>query len=103
MKNTRIQTAPPEIEPLILEIRGHKVILDTDLARIYGVKTKALNQAVKRNHARFPGDFVFRLSPEEISDLNRSQIVTGSQKHRDPRSAPSAFTEHGAIMAANVL
>ena len=113
MKNATIQTAPPEIEPLILEMRGHKVILDADLARIYGVQTKALNQAVKRNHARFPGDFVFKLSAEEICELNRSQIVTGSplrsqivtskEKRGGRRYLPHAFTEHGAIMAANVL
>jgi len=67
------------------------------------VPTKALNQAVKRNSDRFPPDFVFRLSAEELKALNRSQIVTGSQKHRDPRLRPLVFTEHGAIMAANVL
>jgi hypothetical protein len=73
------------------------------LARIYGVPTKALNQAVKRNFKRFPDDFLFQLTSEDIADLNRSQIVTGSQKHRDPRLLPYAFTENGAIMAANVL
>jgi hypothetical protein len=97
-----------------MTLRGQKVILDADLARIYGVPTRALNQAVKRNADRFPPDFVFRLTPEEIvqlrrqpvitnADDNRSQIVTGSPKHRDPRYLPYAFTEHGAIMAANVL
>lgn len=83
-------------------IRGQRVILDTDLARIYGVNTKALNQAVKRNRERFPADFMFRISRAEIME-NRSQIVTGSEKHRDPRFRPFAFTEQGAIMAANVL
>ena len=103
-----------QVEALIRTVRGQKVILDTDLAKIYGVKTKALNQAVKRNADRFPEDFAFQLTAEEVSGLrsqivalddngNRSQIVTGSQKHRDPRYLPYAFTEHGAIMAANVL
>ncbi len=91
------------ITSVIRTIRGKKVILDIDLARIYGVPTKALNQAVKRNLKRFPNDFLFRLTLEEVADLNRSQFVTGSQKHRDPRLLPYAFTENGAIMAANVL
>ena len=92
-----------QITPVIRTIRGQRVILDADLARIYGVPTKALNQAVKRNLKRFPEDFLFRLTLPEVADLNRSQIVTGSQKHRDPRLRPYAFTENGAIMAANVL
>lgn len=91
------------IGSMIRTVRGQKVLLDADLARIYGVPTKALNQAVKRNLKRFPDDFIFRLSFEEVANLNRSQIVTGSQKHRDPRYLPYAFTENGAIMAANVL
>lgn len=91
------------IASVIRTIRGQKVILDSDLARIYGVPTKALNQAVKRNLRRFPNDFLFQLTLEEVADLNRSQFVTGSQKHRDPRLLPYAFTENGAIMAANVL
>src|SRR5579863_354848 len=99
------------IEPLVRTIRGQKVILDADLARIYGVPTKRLNEQVKRNIKRFPPDFLFRLSAEEVERLNleivastnRSQFATGSQKHRDPRSLPYAFTENGAVMAANVL
>jgi hypothetical protein len=91
------------LEILILNLRGQKVLLDADLAAIYGVPTKALNQAIKRNLDRFPEDFCFQLSTEEWEALNRSQIVTGSQKHRDPRFLPRAFTEHGALMAANVL
>jgi hypothetical protein len=67
------------------------------------VATKVLNQTVKRNVKRFPADFTFRLTRSETEALNRSQFVTGSQKHRDPRFPPSAFTEHGAIMAAAVL
>ncbi|MEA3197317.1 MAG: hypothetical protein QOF32_1369, partial [Gammaproteobacteria bacterium] len=80
-----------------------RVILDAELAALYGVATKVLNQAVKRNVERFPEDFMFRLTRTETEGLNRSQIVTGSQKHRDPRFPPFAFTEHGAIMAATVL
>ena len=87
----------------ILVIRGHKVMLDADLAELYGVPTKRLNEQVKRNQDRFPEDFMFRLTGVEVEVLNRSQIATGSQKHRDPRFPPFAFTEHGAIQAANVL
>ena len=87
----------------IFIVRGHKVILDADLAALYEVPTKRLNEQVKRNAARFPADFMFRLTPGEMEALNRSQFATGSQKHRDPRFAPLAFTEHGAIMAATVL
>jgi phage regulator Rha-like protein len=91
------------IERAILSIRGEKVMLDSDLAELYGVETKALNQAVKRNANRFPEDFMFQLNADEVFKLNRSQIVTGSQKHRDPRFPPYTFTEHGALMLANVL
>ncbi len=102
------------IETIIFNIRGQKVILDMDLAQLYGVSTKRLNEQVKRNADRFPSDFAFYLTLEDFKDLkcqvdgfnntvNRSQFATGSQKHRDPRFLPWAFTEHGAIMAANVL
>ncbi len=98
------------IEPMILSIRGQKVVLDMELARIYGVTTKVFNQAVKRNRRKFPQDFMFQLTVEEYEGLrsqiatsNRSQIVTGSQRHRNPRYVPYAFTEHGAVMAANIL
>ena len=87
----------------ILLLRGTRLILDVDLAALYGVTTKALNQAVKRNAERFPHDFLLRLDRTEVLALNRSQVVTGSQKHRDPRFPPFAFTEHGAIMAATIL
>jgi ORF6N domain len=87
----------------IVVLRGQRVILDADLAVLYGVPTKALNQAVKRNTDRFPEDFVFRLTRSEVEALKRSQTVTGSQRHRDPRFPPFAFTEHGAIQAADVL
>jgi len=91
------------IDSLIHAIRGERVMLDADLARLYGVPTKALNQAVKRNADRFPPDFMFQLTAEEHASL-RSQFVTlraGRGQHR--KFLPYAFTEHGAIMAANVL
>jgi ATP-dependent Clp protease ATP-binding subunit ClpA len=97
---------PAEIQSIasrILAIRDQRVILDADLARLYGVTTRRLNEQVKRNRRRFPQDFAFRLRAGEASRLNRSQIATGSQKHRDPRFSPYAFTEHGTIMAAMVL
>jgi hypothetical protein len=83
-------------------VRGQKVILDADLARIYGVPTKALNQAVKRNIEKFPVDFMFPLAPQEVREM-WSQSVTGSPRYRSPKYRPFAFTEHGAIMAATVL
>ena len=111
------------IEPCILLIRGQRVMLDADLAPLYGTSTKAFNQAIKRNLARFPADFMFQLGAEEAeairsqtataylrsqtatssdpSALMRSQIVTASR--RNVRYLPYAFTEHGAIMAASVL
>ena len=104
-KKTPIQDLVPieTIEKRILLIRGHKVMLDLHLAELYEVSTKVLNQAVKRNVDRFPEDFMFRLNASETRALNRSQIVTGSQKHRDPRSLPYAFTEQGVAMLSSVL
>jgi hypothetical protein len=84
-------------------IRDQKVMLDFDLAELYGVSTKALNQAVGRNKDRFPDDFMFRLSSKEVDAINQSQIVTGSQKHRDPRYPPRAFTQEGIAMLSGVL
>ena len=78
-------------------------MIDADLAALYDVSTKRLNEQVKRNQGRFPDDFMFQLTPAEVQTLNRSQTATGSQRHRDPRFAPYAFTEHGALMAASVL
>ncbi len=104
-----------EILPIyqkIHELRGKKVMLDFDLAAMYEVQTKALNQAVKRNIERFPIDFMFQLSTEEWVYLksqfvtlnsNQSQIVTGSQKHREAKSLPYAFTEQGVAMLSSVL
>ena len=91
------------IEDAIIQLRGEKVLLDADLAALYGVTTKALNQAVKRNRKRFPRDFMFCLTATEAAALNRSQSVTGSQKHRDPRYRPFVFTEQGIAMLSSVL
>ena len=118
------------IETLILNIRNQKVILDADLAELYGVPTKVFNQAFNRNRERFPDDFAFHLTAKEFAGLrsqmtaanssqitmsssqavesegsvpNWSQFVTSSKKHRGAAYRPWAFTEHGAIMAATVL
>jgi hypothetical protein len=88
------------IESTIHLVRGLRVMLDADLARFYGVETKVLNQAVRRNIHRFPEDFAFPLKNKEVTNL-RSQIVTSSSGHGG--YLPLAFTEHGAVMAANVL
>jgi len=90
------------VEQRILELRGTKVILDSALAELYGVGTRMLNQAVRRNIERFPDDFAFRLAKTEFDGL-RSQSVISNEGRGGRRSIPSAFSEHGAIMAANVL
>ena len=104
MAGTQDSLIPVErIEQAILWMRGQKVILDADLAVLYGVTTKRLNQQVRRNIERFPADFLFQLSAEE-SEALRLQFATlksGRGQHR--KYAPLAFTEHGAIMAASVL
>ncbi len=97
MKNA-LPTVP--VDNLILEIRGQKVITDADLARLYEVETKRLNEQVKRNMERFPEDFMFQLSEDEFHVL-KSHFATSSWGGR--RSLPYMFTEHGAIMAASVL
>lgn len=81
-------------------IRGQRVILDLELAEVYGVTTKRLNEQVRRNRDRFPKDFMFQLSDQEVTSL-RSQFATAKWTKR--RVLPYAFTEHGAVMAANVL
>lgn len=89
------------IERSIVIVRGLKVMLDSDLAELYGVTTKAFNQAIKRNQDRFPSDFMFRLTKEE-----KSEVVTNCDHLRRLKFSPAfpaAFTEHGAIMAATVL
>ena len=95
--------ASPPIERRLIVIRGKRVILDSDLAALYGVPTKCLNEQVKRNADRFPEDFTFQLTRAEVRIL-RSQIVTSSPvQHGGSRALPFVFTEHGAIQAANVL
>ncbi len=91
------------ITPSIVVVRSQRVLLDAGLAALYGVATKALNQAVKRNLLAFPRTSCFASTSTEMTALDRSQSVTGSQRHRDPRYAPFAFTEHGTLMAATVL
>jgi ORF6N domain len=94
-------TAPvTHIAHAILVLRRQRAILDADLASLYGVTTKRLNEQVKRNAERFPEDFLFRLTAAQTDALNRSHFATGSQKHRDRRFPPFAFTEHGAILSA---
>jgi hypothetical protein len=91
----------PRIESRILVVREQKVIIDADLALLYGVDTRTLNQAVKRNGERFPMDFMFALTPAE-----KAEVITSCdhlQKLKFSKSMPYAFTEHGAIQAANVL
>lgn len=90
----------PQIEGKILLIRGHRIMLDADLATLYGVATKVLLQAVKRNAERFPEDFMFTLTESEFADL-RSQSVTSSWGGR--RHPPHAFTEQGVAMLSSVL
>jgi hypothetical protein len=91
-----------QIGSLIRTIRGQKVILDTDLARIFGVPTFRFNEAIKRNRERFPDDFLFQLTREEQKALT-SQIAMSKVGRGGRRTLPYAFTENGAIMAANVL
>lgn len=93
---------PAPIEALIHTLRGERVILDADLAKIYGVETKALNRAVKRNVEKFPTDFMFQLAVAEADTLRR-QTGTSNPGRGGRRYLPFAFTEHGAIMAANIL
>lgn len=90
-----------DLGQLILTLRGQRVILDADLASLYEVPTKRLNEQVKRNTDRFPAEFAFQLTREELAIL-RSQSATSSS-HGGRRFAPYVFTEHGVLMAANVL
>src|SRR5213592_1669775 len=96
-KKSKALTMLEPVEPLIREIRGERMLLDSDLARIYGVPTFRLNEAVKRNRERFPADFLFQLKAAEFYDLI-SQTAISSSGHGGRRKRPWAFTEHGAIM-----
>jgi ORF6N domain len=96
-----IAKRPKSIESLILTIRGRKVLIDADLATIYEVQTRTLNQAVRRNPHRFPEDFIFQLTAKE-----KSEVITNCDhlvRLKYAKALPLAFTEHGAIMAATVL
>ena len=95
---------PSSIISRIVSIRGQRVLFDSDLAEVYGVTTKRLNQQVNRNIERFPADFIFSLEPQELANL-KLQIATSSlsRAHGGARKPPRMFTEHGAIMAATVL
>jgi hypothetical protein len=99
-KSPRPLVSPPPIDHHIRIIRGHKVMLDSDLAALYGVQTKRLNEAVKRNADRFPETFMFRLRREEAA-MMRSQFATSSK--RMTKYQPLAFTEHGVVMLSSVL
>jgi len=102
MMNTNALELTKKVAAKILILRNQKVILDSDLAELYGVPVKQLNQQIKRNADRFPQDFLFTLTKAEHESL-RSQIVTSKIGHGGRRYLPHAFTEHGAIMAASVL
>jgi len=118
----KLALKPENIAQLVLFVRGEKVMFDADLAKLYGVSTKALNQALRRNRERFPEDFVFQLTAAEFAALksqsvtssvkephpqavqsNWSQFVTSSRKHRGARYRPYAFTEQGVAMLSSVL
>jgi hypothetical protein len=91
-----------QILKIIMVVRGEKVILDSDLAKLYGVETRRLNEQVRRNIEKFPDDFMFQLTKEEFENL-KSQIATSSSSWGGRRKLPLVFTEHGALQAANVL
>jgi len=92
------------VEQAIVLVRGEKVMLDADLAKLYGVTTKRLNEQIKRNRERFPDDFMFQLTREEAESLRHSRSQNATLKRgQNIKYLPYAFTEHGAIMAANVL
>lgn len=117
MTNKALIASVEQIESQIFFIRGQKVMLDADLAELYGVETKRFNEQVRRNSERFPEDFMFQLTAEEFANLRsqfdtsslRSQIATSNNSAGNTagrggrRHLPYAFTEHGAIMAASVL
>src|SRR5205823_3434348 len=101
MAKSRQVVLVEQIEPRILLLRGQKVMLDADLAELYGVTTKRLNEQLKRNRDRFPGDFLFQITAEE-----KAEVVANCDhlaKLKFSRTLPNAFTEHGAIMVASIL
>ena len=102
MARSRLAVVPAHVEQRILLLRGERVMLDADLAELYGVETRALTQAVKRNRRRFPDDFMFQLTPDEAA-LLRSQTVISKAGRGGRRYAPFAVTEHSVAMLAAVL
>jgi hypothetical protein len=102
MVRSRLAIVPAHVERRILLLCSERVMLDEDLATLYGVETRSLVRAVKRNIARFPEDFMFQLTSEEVASL-RSQSGISSSSHGGRRYAPYAFTEHGVTMLAAVL
>jgi hypothetical protein len=102
MARRRLAVVPAHVEQKILFLRGERVMLDADLAALYAVETRSLVRAVKRNLARFPEDFMFQLTPEEVANL-RSQTGISSSSHGGRRYRPYVFTEHGVTMLAAVL
>lgn len=104
MHQSAVQIVPVQvIERKIYLIRGLKVMLDSDLAALYQVPTKRLNEAVRRNIERFPDDFMFQLTVEELDMVLRSQIATSNVGRGGRRYPPHAFTEHGVAMLSSVL
>jgi hypothetical protein len=101
-RKRKIITRPVHIDSVIQLARDERVILDTDLAKIYGIPTFRLNEAAKRNRNRFPDDFLFQMTKEEYDAL-KSQIAISNKGRGGRRTLPYAFTEHGAVMAANIL
>lgn len=93
----------PVIQSRILALREQRVMLDADLAQLYGVQTRVLVQAVKRNLARFPGDFMFQLSDEEFAALRSQSVISNAEGRGGRRTAPYAFTEQGVAMLSSVL
>lgn len=101
-----MKTAPvaaERIERAILVLRGHKILLDTDLATLYQVETRALVQAVKRNLERFPDDFMFQLNNQEVGVLRSQSVISNAPGRGGRRTAPYAFTEQGVAMLSTVL
>jgi hypothetical protein len=101
-KKTKDLISEKRILKIIMVVRGEKVILDSDLAKLYGVETRRLNEQVRRNIEKFPDDFMFQLTKEEFENL-KSQIATSSFGWGGRRKLPLVFMEHGALQAANVL
>lgn len=103
MNNKTTIIPPHDLAPLIRSVRDRRIILDSDLAPIYGIETRSLVQAVKRNADRFPEDFLFRLTPQEAAGLRSQTVILKPGRGQHRKYPPYAFTEHGALMAATVL